>query len=289
MADRPTPVPVPEDVTFHTPGGTPLLARLHRPSTNGPWPAVIDVHGGRWCAEDRLTNTVIDEALAAAGIFVMGIDFRMPPTVQFPRPVADIAYALKWLRANADRLGIKEDWIGGVGTSSGGHQLMLNALTPSDPRWRLDHPPGADAPIAPLRFAVICWPVTDPPARYRYALDNNMDIHIRSHQAYWPDEAAMADGSPLRLVQSGAAELLPPLLIIQGTNDVILTPDMNDRFAAAYKGAGGEVQLRKFEGEGHTFITKKPDAPATRQAVAEIIDFIHAHTTGRSAGSLPLT
>jgi len=39
-----------------------------------------------------------------------------------------------------------------------------------------------------------------------------------------------------------------PALLIQGTKDANVTPDMADRFAAAFAKAGGEITLRKFEG-----------------------------------------
>jgi acetyl esterase len=67
---------------------------------------------------------------------------------------------------------------------------------------------------------------------------------------------------------------LPPALLIQGTGDVILPTDMADNFTAAYRKAGGTIDLRKFEGQPHTFITKEPAAPASREAIEAIKVFI---------------
>jgi acetyl esterase/lipase len=39
----------------------------------------MEVHGGAWIGNDRLTNVDIDQALAASGVVVMAVDFRMPP------------------------------------------------------------------------------------------------------------------------------------------------------------------------------------------------------------------
>jgi acetyl esterase/lipase len=267
-----------EDIVYHAPAGIPLLARLYRPAATGPLPAVVGVHGGRWCSETRLTNVAIDQALAASGIVVMALDFRMPPDARFPGPVADINYAIRWLKAHAGAYGVVPEWVGGVGTSSGGHQLMLNALTPANLRFTQDHAQGLEAVDPAVAFFVACWPVSDPPARYRYARERQMEVHVRSHEAYWPDEAAMSEGSPQRIVSEGHATHLPPALIIQGGNDVILTPDMSDRFAAAYHAAGGNLVLETFEGEGHTFITKDPASGAAQAAIARIAAFIHAQT-----------
>lgn len=267
-----------EDVVYLTPTGDPLLARLYRPAGKGPFPAAVDIHGGRWCAETRLTNAAIDEALAASGIFVMAPDFRMPPRAQYPLPVADINYGIRWLKRNVDEYDIHLPWIGGLGTSSGAHQLLLNALVPNSPDYTTEAMSEGAGLDAALAYAVICWPVSDPLARYHYAISQKMEIHIQSHHAYWPDEEAMAIGNPQLIVAGGKVTHLPPLLLVQGSHDVILTPDMAERFASVYQAAGGRLVLQKFDGQGHTFITKDPHSPASRQALHIINDFIHAQT-----------
>lgn len=267
-----------EDLIYHRPAGIPLLARLYRPTRKGPHPAVVDVHGGRWCAETRLTNAAIDEALAASGILVMAIDFRMPPVARYPLPVADIACAIRWLHAHAANLDVDPKLIGGVGTSSGGHQLLLAALKPDDPLYLQDHPPEIVDVPATLAFLVLCWPVTDPPTRYAYARERGMEIHVQSHEAYWSDAAEMSRGSPQRLVADGEARSLPPALIVQGGDDVILSPGMSERFAQTYRAAGGDVELEVYPAQPHTFITKSPDSAASRQALSDIKNFILART-----------
>jgi acetyl esterase/lipase len=262
--------------------GIELIARLYRPTGAGPFAAVVGAHGGRWCAETRLTNAVIDVALAEAGIFVMALDFRMPPQARYPLPVADINFALRWLHAHAGDFHLRPEWIGGLGTSSGGHQLALTALDPDDPKYRRDHTPDMDGVSASVNFMILCWPVSDPPARYRYAIANKMDVHIQSHERYWPDEAAMAEGSPQRIVAEGEAVCLPPTLLVQGTADTILSPGMSELFAATYARAGGDMTLIHYPGEKHTFITNTPDTAASKKALADIIAFIRRRTTDRS-------
>jgi acetyl esterase/lipase len=70
-----------QDVTYRIHDTGALLARLYIPDeVSSSTKAIVSVHGGRWCDETRLTNTVIDQYLANLGIFVMAIDFRMPPS-----------------------------------------------------------------------------------------------------------------------------------------------------------------------------------------------------------------
>ncbi|HUK42420.1 MAG TPA: hypothetical protein VLX11_15295, partial [Candidatus Acidoferrales bacterium] len=60
------------------------LARVYQPKGKGPFPGIIDVHGGAWHNGDRTNNGGIDQALAARGILVAAIDFRQPPEAGYP-------------------------------------------------------------------------------------------------------------------------------------------------------------------------------------------------------------
>jgi acetyl esterase/lipase len=261
-----------EDVEYLRHASGPLLARLYQPKGTKPRAALVSMHGGRWTRETRLTNAAIDEALARDDALVMALDIRMPPVAGYPDCVADINYAIRWLKAHARKLGVADEHVGGIGTSSGGHQVTLSAMRPRDPRYAaLAGPDGIDASLG---FVIACWPVLDPLARYRMARAKGMDDHVAAHHAYWPDEAAQAEGNPQMILDRGEPVELPPALVIQGTGDVILPADMADTFAVAYRRAGGSVDLRKFEGQPHTFITKEPANPASIEAIEVIKAFV---------------
>jgi acetyl esterase len=51
-----------EDLEYlRSEGNAPLLARYYRPEGTGPFPAVLEVHGGAWTSGDRLNNIAIGE------------------------------------------------------------------------------------------------------------------------------------------------------------------------------------------------------------------------------------
>src|SRR6202047_5111615 len=77
------------DLEYQRCDGEPMLARLYRPIGPGPFPALVEVHGGAWASGDRLNNAPLDEALAKSGIVVLAIDFRMPPAHRYPASIAD--------------------------------------------------------------------------------------------------------------------------------------------------------------------------------------------------------
>ena len=267
-----------EDLEYCRVGDTPLLARLYRPRGIAGFASVVDVHGGAWVANDRTQNAAIDQAVAAAGTAVLALDFRLAPASPYPASVADINLGIRWLKANIARLGGDPSRVGGLGTSSGGHQLWLNVLRPHDPRYAAMKLAGAEDVDASLGFVVVCWPISDPVARYRMARETGNERLVKNHDAFFQTEAAMAEANPQTILESGEDRNLPPALLIQGTADNNVTPDMADRFVAAYTKAGGRITLRKFEGQPHTFIGQNPTRPASIEALGVITDFIRQQT-----------
>src|SRR3989441_872319 len=197
-------IPV-EDVEYVRHGDTPLLARLFKPRGPGPFPLIVEVHGGAWCRKDGLDATPINEPLAKSGVVVAALDFRMPPVAPYPASMVDINYAIRWLKTRAAELGARPDRIGLMGTSSGAHQAMLAAMRPRDSRYAaIPLPAGAAAVDASVSCAVLCWPVIDPLARYRYAkklreggkpYPDVIDRVLPDHDQYWQSEEAMAEGA----------------------------------------------------------------------------------------------
>ena len=142
-------------------GEAALLARLYRPRGAGSFPMMIELHGGAWCANDRLRDVTINEPLARSGVVVASLDFRMPPVAAYPASVSDINYAIRWLKANAARLGGDPQRVGIAGTSSGGHLAALVAMKPFDPAYASLVGEVAPAIDATVSCVVMGWPVIE--------------------------------------------------------------------------------------------------------------------------------
>ena len=274
-----------EDVEYLRHGGTPLLARLYRPEGAGPFPIMVELHGGAWCRQDRLADKLIHEALAKSGVIVAALDFRQPPVASYPASFQDIHYGIRWLKSRAAELGSRPDMVGSMGNSSGGHQAMLLGMRPFDARYgALPQPAGSTATDATVRCVILCSPVIDPLGRYHYAKQLKasgqpypplVDEVLPCHDAYWQSEDAMADGSPALALERGEKVELPPALYVQGTEDVAHPRPHLDRFVSAYRKAGGVVDLELFEGEGQGFIMRKAGSPASNRALERIVEFVH--------------
>lgn len=273
-----------EDVEYARHAGGPLLARLYLPPGPGPFPLVAEVHGGAWCRGDRLDEDRLNRALARRGIGVAALDFRMPPQAGYPASLADINLAMRWLKSRAAQWRSRPELVGLMGLSSGGHQAMLAAMRPHDPRYAgLPLSDAAGSADARAAFVVLCWPVIDPLGRYRYARElqasgqpypDAIDRVIPDHLKYWRDEDAMAEGSPVLALERGETVDTPPVLVLQGERDVVHPRAHLERFVAAYGDAGGEVSLRWFPEEAEGFVNKKPEAPSTAAAIEAIAHFV---------------
>ena len=263
-----------EDIPYRTVDGQPLLGRLYRPSTPAR-ATVIEVHGGAWVQNDRLTNAIIHQYLADHGVAVFAIDFRMAPQHRYPIAVQDINYAIRWFKTNRATLGLAPGKLGGLGTSSGGHLLTLAAIVPEDRRFKEDDSKLGSA-TASVDFLIGCWPIFDPLARYKMATARGLKNLVDNHHAFWPDEAAMAAGNPQHLVESGAATSLPPALVLQGTADENVEHERADLFVKAYRSRGGKVEYFKYTGEPHTFIVRNAGSAASNDGLERIGAFIRS-------------
>jgi acetyl esterase len=267
-----------EDVEYHNQGGRALLARLYRPAGTGPFPAIVQVHGGAWTGKDRTDNDYISKALAESGILVASLDFRMPPEAAYPGSLADINLGVRWLKARARRYSSRPDWVGLFGTSSGGHQALLAAMRPDDPRYKAL--PLADAPAADARvgFVISGWGVLDPLLRYHLAKKAGDPDLVHKHDIFWGGEAAMSEGSPPAILDRGEKVHLPPALLFGGDSDEWVPAEVTERLVAGWRKAGGEIEVQFYPGADHGFMTGKPDAPYARPAIDRMKAFVRKHT-----------
>ena len=248
------------------------MARVYQPQGTGPFPVMLDVHGGRWNRGTRTNAEVMDRALAESGIVVASIEFRLAPDHPYPAQVADINYGTRWLKAHARDFNADPSSIGAIGSSSGGHGVFLSGMRPHDPRYAalpLDEAPELDAT---LNYILACWPVVDPHARYLYAQETNNEGLVAATNAYFTSSDGVTEGNPHMILQRGEMVTLPPAIIIQGTEDDNIPVPATKEFAEAYRRSGGEIQLEIFDGMPHGFGYRR--GPETDRAVDLVKAFI---------------
>jgi acetyl esterase/lipase len=260
-------------VEYQNLAGKPWLARVYQPKGTGPFPSIVDVHGGAWHNGDRTNNAGIDRALAARGILVAAIDFRQPPEAGYPASICDVNLAVRWLKAHAAEFN-GSTTVGAFGNSSGGHQVVLSALRPRHPNYTalaLPNHPEIDASLA---YVIAGWPVICPLYRFRYAKEIHHQEHIKAHIDYWRTEDAMFEGSPQTIVDNDPQAELPPILMMLKANDRNHPLEMQERFIASYRKRGGAIEVHTFEGLPEHRMVPSPDKPETMRAMEIMTEFI---------------
>src|SRR5919106_934851 len=116
-----------------TPRGRPLMARIYQPKGSGPFPVLLDLHGGAWNNKDRTANEPMARAVAASGVLVVSPDMTLAPEAPYPACVQDAHYAVRWLKWKAPTWNGDPSTLGILGSSSGGHVGQLIAMKQREP------------------------------------------------------------------------------------------------------------------------------------------------------------
>lgn len=261
------------DVEYQRLSGKPWRARIYQPKGTGPFPTIVDVHGGAWHNGDRTNNAGIDRALAARGILVAALDFRQPPEAGYPASICDINLAVRWLKAHAAEFN-GTTTVGAFGNSSGGHQVVLCALRPRHADYLALPLPGHPEIDASLAYVIAGWPVICPLYRFHFAKEFNRQEHIQAHIDFWRTEEAMAEGSPQKIIEKGEQVDLPPILFLLKANDKNHPLEMQERFIASYRKRGGAIEAHTFDGLPEHRMVPSPAQPETMRAIETITGFI---------------
>lgn len=272
------------DVEYLRHGDAPLLARLFMPQGRGPFPIMLELHGGAWVRGTRENGNAANEALAKTGVIVAALDFRTH--APYPASVADIHYAVRWAKTQAASWKGKPDRIGAMGTSSGAHQAMLLGMRPYDARYAaLPSPAGAGGVDGTLACVIMISPVIDPLGRYLYAKGLRSDCTPPEgigaqwppmHEQYWGTEEAMAEGAPARILARGEKTALPPTLALRRAYEASHPRPDFDEFVDQYRKAGGAIDVTIFEGEGEGLLSDLSSQVAV-QTLEEMSTFITKH------------
>jgi len=265
------------DVEYQNQSGKPWLARIYQPKGTGPFPSIVDVHGGAWHNGDRTNNAGIDQALAARGILVAAVDFRQPPETGYPASICDVNLAVRWLKMHAAEFN-GTTAVGAFGNSSGGHQVVLSALRPRHAAYSALPLPNHTEIDASLAYVIAGWPVIDPLFRFRYAKESNREELIKAHLDYWRTEEAMAEGSPQTVIERNEQTDLPPILMLLKANDRNHPLEMQERFIASYRKRDGAIEVQTFDGLPEHRMVPSPSQPETMRVIDTVTAFIRRHT-----------
>lgn len=251
------------EVELRKTGKRTLIARIYQPQGSGPFPVLLDLHGGAWSRKDRYANEPMARAIAASGMLVVSPDLRLSSEAPYPAAVQDAHYAIRWLKHKA------KDWNGDItnfgllGSSSGGHIAQLIGMKPHDPQYAAIPLPEAPQLDATVAYVATRSPISNPVARRAQAEKMGNKEMMKKSDTFFSTPDSIHHGNPHEILERKEKVNLLPMLIMQGGLDDNVVPPIQEGFAAAYRAAGGECQLEVFEGCEHEW-TAVPSPAADR-------------------------
>lgn len=118
-------------VEFARPGGSPLTLTVYGPRVKGPFPTIVQIHGGAWQRGGPDEYSEFAEYFASRGYVVFSITYRLAPRWQWPAQIEDVRAALAWIRAHASEYDADIARTALIGRSAGA-QLALVAAYQAD-------------------------------------------------------------------------------------------------------------------------------------------------------------
>lgn len=264
---QPDPSPVGEvrDLAADGPAGK-IPLRLYRgmgTEAGKPQPALIYYHGGGWVLGNLESHDGVCRDIAnTAQCTVISVDYRLAPEAKFPAAAEDAIAAAQWIHDNAAALGVDRNRLAVGGDSAGGNLSAVVAI----------HARDSGGPK--LKLQVLIYPSADMSSVYpsyeefaeqlpltRTTMDWFVDLYLGSREQDAKDWRA----SPLHAKSLAG---LPPAFVITAAMDPLR--DEGEAFARALLKAGVPVEVKRFDGQIHGFLTMGRIIKDSQTAIADI-------------------
>jgi acetyl esterase/lipase len=252
--------------------GRMLMARIYQPQGAGPFPTLLDLHGGAWNRKDRLAEEPMDRAIAASGVLVVAIDMTIAPEAPYPACVQDANYGVRWLKSKAAGWNGDAAKIGVFGSSSGGHVAELLGMRPRDKRYSAFALPSAPNVDATVAYVATRSPISNTFARFKNAEEKKRESMMKNNTTFFVPWETIHESNPQEILERREQVTLVPLLIMQGALDDNVLPAAQEKFAATYKAAGGRVDFHIFPDSVHEWVAEPgPQTDRARETVKAFI------------------
>lgn len=196
-------------------------------------PVIVFFFGGAWRNGSYLQFVPQAEYFVTRGLVAISADYRIESKhkTRPDRAIEDARTALRWVRANADKLGIDPDKVIASGGSAGGHLAAATALV--EKFESADDPKASCKPNALVLF--------------------NPFLNGKGRTILGSDGSNIAEAmSPTLFLRKDA----PPCIMFFGTKDPMLA--MGQEYAAKCKELGVTAELYTAADQPHGFLNREP-------------------------------
>ena len=230
---RPPDVRVETDVVFGKGGDMDLrLDIYHPPAGTEKRMATLHVHGGGFAGGSKASVGRTAVFFAGQGYISIGSQYRLSGQARWPAQLHDVKAAIRWVRANADRLNIDAGKIAVAGYSAGGLMALFAAGTQD--RTEFDGEGGNPGVSTAISAAVGYYPATSTPGNLL------------------PEDSDEASRNAANLTNYIGANFAPTILF-HGVDDTTIRLENSQSFFQMLRDAGVPAELHAYEGVPHVF------------------------------------
>ena len=227
----------------------------------GPYPAIVFIHGGGWRAGHPGHFARQAMYLTANGYVCACIEYRLSTEAIFPAAIEDCKCAIRWMRGHAAKqYQVDPERIAVCGGSAGGHLALLTGT--SGGVTELEGTGGWREFSSRVQLVIAYNPACEFIGKTKAA--------VRTFLGGTYEEV------PERYLQATPETCLdgsdPPMLLLHATEDKIVPYRESVDFVAALKASGIEAQLYTEEGAGHGWFNRPPYFEPTAEALKLFLD-----------------
>ena len=257
------------DVAYGTGAGRDLCLDLYTPDdANDQRTAVLMFHGGGWRRGSRKSLAAHARLLQAEGFLAIPAEYRLLGESPWPAALHDVKAAIRWVRANADDLGINPRQVVLESFSAGAHLSLLAAGTPGVAEFEGNGGnPGVDSSVAAV---AAFYP---PTAVHAGETRERGSVSASGLLGEAPGAEAVRRASPMTYVSPA----FPPVFFLHGGADRVVPPSSSIVMHDALRAAGVETDLHIIAGQNHAFDYAEP----FREVVAREVSLFFRRTVSQ--------
>ncbi len=254
VVDPDTKVVIKSDIEYGNAGDRPLLLDLYSPeNVDKPLPAIVFIHGGSWRGGKKEDYRPYAMHFAQRGYICASVQYRLSGEAPYPAAVHDVKAAIRFMRDQAETMGVDPNRIGVAGGSAGGHLAMMVGFA-SDVD-KLDGKSGSEDVESNVACVVNLYGVTDMTTPYARSVSHTNGAVKKFFEGTYEDQPERyAEASPLNYVTPDD----PPTLILHGTVDALVPINQADILAKKLAAVGVPYIYDRLPGWPHSMDTAKP-------------------------------
>ncbi len=250
-----------------------LKRDAHLPPGEGPFPAIILVHGGGWVGGDKTAEFIrpLFAPLDRTGFPWFSIDYRLAPQHPYPAAARDVERAVAWVKEHAREFKVDAKRIALVGESAGAHLASMVGA-------RNRPPADVQAVVAfygPFDLVRLFQPRPEEGGMPPRLMKDVFQVESLDDAGL----AALREASPATYISPRT----PPFLLIHGTADPVVPYDQSTLASGLFKKARVPCELFPVPGGVHGVINweREPRLHAYKQ---RMIDWLRRALTSPSPG-----